>query len=225
MAYVRKTQTLVDGIGYKVESMRDAEVKLRGKNKVALEIGTPLYNDVRHAIESAVWSEAPELKDKIPDDWCKHEDVMSATFRPEGENTFNVDVTRVTFETSVGDKLKLPPNVSRWDTIPVNEKYTTQAVRDWVAGRLAIERSQKETYDLFGNIKQQITDFLETHASLNAAVKAMPELELYVPQEYIDKLKEKTVRVKKETVEAPEVNVDVEALTRAAVAHRITSGN
>lgn len=219
MAYVRKTQTLVDDIGYNVERMRDAEIKLRGKNKEHLEIGTPLYDDVRHAIESVVWSEAPDLKDKMPDDWCTHEVAMVATFRPEGE----VDVTRITFETPVDDKLKLPPNFGRWDTISVKEKHMTQAVRDWAAGRLAVERSQKETYDLFGNIKQQITDFLETHASLNAAVKAMPELELYVPQKYLDKLKEKTVRVKKEAVEAPEVNVDVEALTRAAVAHRITS--
>jgi len=49
-------------------------------------------------------------------------------------------------------------------------------------------------------------------------------LEMYVPAEYLDKIKEKTVKAaKKEVTTAEDLNIDVDALTRAAVAHRITS--
>ena len=69
---------------------------------------------------------------------------------------------------------------------------------------------------------------MQQHASLNTAIKEMPEIEHYVPVEYIEKLhapsmpRGKTApRPEKTTVE--ELGIDRDALTSAAVAHQIAS--
>jgi hypothetical protein len=89
------------------------------------------------------------------------------------------------------------------------------------------EKNKKETEDMFEGIKTQLTTFMSKHASLNTAIKDLPELEMYVPQEYLDRLAEETVRSKpaKSTLDDDddEVELDMEAITRAAIAHRITS--
>ena len=79
---------------------------------------------------------------------------------------------------------------------------------------------------MFDGIKEQLTTFMSKHASLNTAIKELPELEMYVPQGYLDRLAEETVRTtptKKELVDDDGVELDMEAITRAAIAHRITS--
>ena len=64
------------------------------------------------------------------------------------------------------------------------------------------------------------------HASLNTALKEMPELKLYVPNSYIEKIEKKENRIKTKPL-APttsdDVEVDVDALTRAAIANRVTT--
>jgi len=220
MAYVRRTQQLVEDVRFKVSNMEQAEFR---KNKtVNVDLGTPLYDNMRTAALNSVWVEAPELKDKLPKDWCRMESNMSITFRGEGE----MGVVSHTLESETGDKFKLPPNYSRWDATEIKSSEVTPLIKEWVTKEYDRERSNKETMDLFGNITKQLTDFLESHASLNTALKEMPELEMYVPDEYLEKIKEKTVRVKKEKEDVVDkLDIDVEALTRAAVAHRITSSN
>jgi hypothetical protein len=189
-------------------------------SKVAVDLGTPLYDEMRAAALNSVWFEAPELKDKLPKDWCRMESDMSVTFRGEGESR----VVSYTLESETGNLFKLPPNYSRWGATEVTSSEMTPLIKEWVTNEYARERSIQATVDLFGNIKKQLTDFLESHASLNTALKEMPELEMYVPDDYLGKVKEKTVRVKKEKEDVVDkLNIDVDALTRAAVAHRITS--
>lgn len=220
MAYVRRTQTLVDDVAHNIENMRNDEVYKLHK-RASVEMGTPLYDDVRKAVEASIWSEAPDLFDKLPKAWCRFEDSMSVTFRGDARS----ELIQETLEFPTDDKIKLPPSFSRWDTVRVTSKQFTPLIEQWVSDRYEQEFKRQETVDLFGNIKQQLKDFLMSHASLNAAVKEMPELELYVPQEYLDKLAEKTVRVKKEKTTASDLNIDVDALTQAAIAHRMTSGS
>jgi len=218
--YVRRTQQLVVDVRFKVSRMEQAEFDKTNKPKV--DLGTPLYDDMRAAALNSAWFEAPELKDKLPKDWCRTEDNMSVTFRGEGE----MSVVSHTLESETGNGFKLPPNYNRWGATEVQRSEMTPLMKEWVTNEYARERSIKETVDLFGNITKQLTEFLESHASLNTALKEMPELEMYVPDEYLEKIKEKTVRVKKEKEDVVDkLNIDVDALTRAAVAHRMTSSN
>lgn len=220
MAYVRRTQTLIEDVQGRVDSMKHDELRLATYKSDNIDIGTPLYEEVRKAAIDSAWVEAPDLIDKIPETWCRMESVMTVRFRGEGK----IDGVSYTLETTNDDKIKLPPSFSRWDTIEVTHSYITPLIQEWVTNKYESEHKRQSTIDMFHNIGKQLTDYLQSHASLNTALKEMPELELYVPDEYLDKIKEKSVKAaKKEVTTAEDLNIDVDALTRAAIAHRITS--
>ena len=221
--YVRKTMTLVDDIGYNVDRMKHSEVKKLYKG-TSIPLDTPLHDDVRKVIEKVLWKEAPDLKDKMPDKWCKHEDTIQITFYASAPS---IGVP-VNFETSTEDKLRLPPTYRKYtDDCQVKEEDFTPLIREWMDDLKKQESEKRETVDMFDGIKEQLTSFMGKHASLNTAIKELPELEMYVPKNYLDKLAEETIRTKptkKELVDDDDdVTVDIEAITRAAIAHRITS--
>ena len=223
MGYVRKTMTLVEEIRETVDRMKHSEVKklYKGNN---IPLDTPLHSDVKRVIENVLWKEAPDLKDKMPESWCKIEDGISISFVHAHEPSVN---THCHFETPLDDKLKLPPTYSRYGTdCRIEQSDATALIKEWLLGIKDQEKNKKETEDMFEGIKTQLTTFMSKHASLNTAIKELPELEMYVPQEYLDRLAEETVRSKpaKSTLDDDdEVELDMEAITRAAIAHRITS--
>lgn len=69
-------------------------------------------------------------------------------------------------------------------------------------------------------IKKQLTAFVDAHKSTNDALKAMPELSMYLGSEVMAKIEKKPARSKSDKEETlPEV--DLEYIVSAAVAHRI----
>ena len=224
MGYVRKTMTLVEEIRETVDRMKHSEVKklYKGNN---IPLDTPLHHDVRKVIEKVLWKEAPDLKDKMPEKWCKHEDTIQITFYASAPS---IGVP-VHFETSTDDKLRLPPTYRKYsDDCQVKEEDFTPLIREWMDDLKKQESEKRETVDMFDGIKEQLTSYMKKHASLNTAIKELPELEMYVPKNYLDKLAEETVKHKKvfplaNDDDDDEVELDMEAITRAAIAHRITS--
>ena len=221
--YVRKTMTLVEDIRDTVDRMKHSEVKklYKGTN---IPLDTPLHREVRKVIEKVLWKEAPDLKDKMPEKWCKIEDSVQVSFYAPAPS---VGIP-IHFETPIEDKIKLPPTYSRYgrDCV-IGKSDATPLIKEWLAGIKDQEGSKRETKDMFDGIKEQLTSFMGKHASLNTAIKELPELEMYVPQEYLDRLAEETVRTKPTKSELDddddELELDMEAITRAAIAHRITS--
>jgi len=222
--YVRKTMTLVEDIGYSVDAMKHNQIKKTYKG-TSIELDTPLHHDVRKVIENVLWKEAPDLKDKMPENWCKMEDNVQATFYGSPPPSVGIPVN---FETPIDNKIKLPPTYSRYSSdCQIHDEDVTPLIREWLEDIKIQSKNKRETEDMFDKIKTQLTSFMDKHASLNTAIKEMPELEMYVPQPYLDKLAEETVRSKptksKPDDDDDEVKVDIEAITRAAIAHRITS--
>lgn len=219
--YVRKTMTLVDDIRDTVDRMKHSETrKLYQSDNI--DIGTPLHQDVTKIIEEVLWEEAPDIRDKIPTDWCKMEDSVNVRF----VSSDAAKSITYQFETSNEDKLKCPPNFRRWDTVIIEELEMTTLIKEWVDHRHTQSFKRTETEDMFDDIKAQLTKFMSKHASLNTAIKELPELEMYVPQGYLDKLAEETVRSnpkKRELDDDDGLELDMDAITRAAIAHRITS--
>ena len=218
--YVRKTQTLVDDIEHEVFRMQqNALSQLNENNKV--EIGTPLHDEFKTAIEKTLWQEAPDIKDKIPNSWCKFHNEITTIYDVENHTT-----VRYSFETQDGDELKLPPTYSKWDSHKIPEKFRTPLIQEWLASRHKATATQDTIKADYETIREQLVGFMGKHASLNTALKEMPELKLYVPNHYIDKVEKKENRIKAKP-SAPttndDVEVDVDALTRAAIAHRVTT--
>ena len=220
--YVRKTQTLITDIEHEVYKMQQSAIsKLTSENNV--EIGTPLHAEIKTAIENTLWQLAPDLKDKMPKEWLSDETHVMVDFPSDEHRT-----VRYNFGSQTGDELKIPPHFRRWDDIHISQKYWTPLIQEWLSSQHNAEVERQKIVDSYHTISSQLTSFMAKHASLNTALKEMPELELYVPDEYIEKVNKKENRIKA-TPSAPTTEdyeeVDVDALTRAAVAHRVTTGN
>lgn len=219
MAYVRKTDTLVESIKKSVRRIgRAAEDQYDSKKP---EIGTDVYKSLRASAETSAWADAPELRGKLPLNWIKEHDSITAHFKVNG-------ITRIELDTAKGDRFLLPfrnDMPGYFPSVEVREEHCTAEALAWLAETTYRDDKATEIRKQFNDLEYQLVAFMDKHASLNSAVKEMPELELYVPQEYLTKLREATPpRAKPEkpsNIEA--LNIDVNALASAAIAHRITS--
>jgi len=222
MAYVRKTQTLVDDVANTVNSMMHAELS-KQKKANDVSIGTDLHRDIAELYSKESWKLAPDIKDKMPDEWCK----LAASVEVKFVNGDDYNNIRIDLGFPDNDKIKLPPTYNRYhDRLEIQESSCTALIKEWLAKQHNLNSLRSQTRDMFNGIEEQLTKFLGRHASLNSAIKEMPELKLYVPDEYISKLEQKsTPRTKTPTVSiVEELDIDIDNITRLAVAHRITKG-
>ena len=74
----------------------------------------------------------------------------------------------------------------------------------------------------FNNIAAQLCSFIEAHKSTNEALKAMPELSMYLGSEVMEKIERKVSRGDKQgAAENRKPAVDLSTVVSAAAAHRI----
>lgn len=219
MAYVRRTKTLVEDVRNKIKEMRGRERKV--VTDTELEIDTPLHREVRTAIEAALWAEAYDIKDKVPDSWCSTNDRLSFRFE-RADGTWNNE-RYIHFKET--DQIKCPPNHRYYETVRVEHKHITDGVKQWLQDNDFNAEARRLIDKKYDDIADKIAAFIEKHASLNSALKEMPELEFYIPQPYLDKVEEETQKADKSTKTSTveELSIDVNELTSIAVAHRIAS--
>ena len=223
MAYVRKTDTLVSDIFSKLSDMSvHAQNAVRQPNRV--ECDTPIYHSIFKAIEDAAWALNPKLKDVTPDEWKYKAYRTSVAFERK-------DATIKMLDFVADDKVPLalpiaPRALSRYnDSITVPEKYWDTAVTSWFEKMAACDAKVAEVNEQYESVRDQLRSYLKTKSSLNVALKDMPELELYVPASYMERINEVTApRVKAVVEEADEVIVDREQLASLGIAHRLTVG-
>ena len=229
MAYVRKTDTLVQHILHKVRKM--SETAQRPYSADTLTKDSAEYDAIRNCIESVSWKGAPQLQQQMPDEWL------------DGLKAKNVDVRIVAPESCPdsgdvniyleGDFTLSPAHASAGHSYSGNrgKMELTEAdfpplLMTWFKSGKSNESIKKSLQDKFNKVEEQLKSYMQQHASLNTAIKELPELEQYVPEEYMEKLhapsapRGKVQRAEKTTVE--DLGIDRDALTSAAVAHQLT---
>ena len=229
MAYVRKTDTLVQHILHKVRKM--SETAQTPYSADTLTKDSAEYDAIRNCIESVSWKGAPQLQQQMPDEWL------------DGLKTKNVDVKIVAPESCPdsgdvniyleGDFTLSPAHASAGHSYSGNRgKMTLEEaafpplLMTWFKSGKSNESIKKSLQDKFNKVESQLKSYMQQHASLNTAIKELPELEQYVPEEYMEKLhaasapRGKVQRAEKTTVE--DLGIDRDALTSAAVAHQLT---
>lgn len=219
MAYVRRTKKLIDGIKRKIAHMAAKAKAMHTFHDV--EYGSSMYQEVAKAVETQAWHLHPALYDKMPDAWCyftNHVNVRFLNF--EGSR-----IKSLTLNTPDTNKIKLPCKPSNYyDDVYVEYEHQSVALRQWLADESKRQAEVKATRDQYREVERQILAFMSTKTSLNAALKEMPELEMYVPDEFMRKFHEPTEpRAKKLDEEREEVFVDRDTLAALGVAHRIAT--
>ena len=229
MAYVRKTDTLVQHILHKVRKMSETAQKPYSADTLTKDSAE--YEAIRNCVESVSWKGAPQLKQQMPDEWL------------DGLKAKNVDVVIVAPESCPdsgnvsiyleGDFTLSPAHASAGSSYSGNRGKMTLEEADfppllmtWFKSGKSNESIKKSLQDKFNKVESQLKSYMQQHASLNTAIKELPELEQYVPEEYMEKLhapsapRGKVQRAEKTTVE--DLGIDRDALTSAAVAHQLT---
>jgi hypothetical protein len=219
MAYVRRTEKLIDGIKQKIARMRHKAEEMHASERI--EPGTPIHDEVRKAIEAAAWELKPELRAVMPQEWCYTSGQCRAVFFDQ----HNDRIMASSISMRNDDQLVFPckPNSYYYDEVSVYFRHQSPALRQWLAEEDKRKRQRDELRQQYHDVERQIVAFMSTKTSLNAALAEMPELELYVPQEFMDKFHEPAApRSAPKAVEV-EVEVDRDALAAIGIAHRIAT--
>lgn len=116
------------------------------------------------------------------------------------------------------EKFVLPPEFRRYSGTP---KVMLPEGHPWGEGIVSFHRTRRELNLKYNAIYDQLHRYLNQCPSLNAAVKALPEILMYISEEYKQRMNSKVERAKTERVAASAESVDVGSLVTAAVAFRI----
>ena len=223
MAYVRKTDTLVEDIKSHVRKMKDKALSNFASNSI--EYGTPLFDAAAEAAVNAAFRDAPDLKGKLPQSWCKkHERVELQFVTEDGDHNFKTSITAPEHK-----QIELPPNVeNRYYAVEVNVRRSDcpELLKTWLDEANDRNLQRGVIAEQYSTVEDQLSSFMSQHASLNAAVREMPEIEMYVPANHMAKLRQPTEPRGKKTSRSSAVEdlgIDRNALASMAIAHRITS--
>ena len=231
MAYVRRTETMCDDVAERIDAMKDKA--LEPHQMGVIETGSAEWDAARDAIQTAAYSDAPELKGKLPDNWLNRCSEVYARFElkrsdPETQDSF----LEATVHAKEHMKIKVPKHLNKGDAyyrrLDVQYDHGNEVMKGWLDAQTAIKTKREEIKTQYKTLRDQINRLLRSHASLNAALKEVPELEMYIPDEYMTKFRAPTEpRVRGGSAAKPdyadEIGIDRDALTAIGVAHRVTA--
>ena len=136
---------------------------------------------------------------------------------------------KTTIEAPDHKKIRLPKVLdNRYYSVEVDVQYSdcTELLKTWLDDANTRNTERGVIAEQYRTIEDQLREFMNQHASLNAAVKEMPEIEMYVPEKYISKLREATAPRTKKSAQpsnVADIGIDRDALATIAIAHRITA--
>lgn len=171
--------------------------------------------------EKEAWGEHIHLRELIPKTWMKlHKDLTITVLRDDTRLVSASDIP-LTPLTAYG-----PPTHAYTDSIVIRTNefddpaFCAQAIKYYEAGE---EHQVKKEL-----ITSQVISFLKSHKTLNKALIAFPDIEMYIPLDYMTRVRRpnptRAAREKKEVEEreaAPVIDRDV--ITSIAVVSRLTT--
>jgi hypothetical protein len=162
-------------------------------------------------IPRIIWGEHEHLLALMPKEWCKRltgDFALRVQTKVPGQENF----CSVRINVKNNTELVAPPGFDHYrehtipyDLCPEIQKYFDLHVREQ-----AFEAQ-------WNRINHDVREFLKSNKSLNAAVKAWPELRAYIPSEYLERVDKKPER-KAQQEKAAQVlaNIDRDGAVAAA---------
>ena len=223
MAYVRKTDTLINDIRIKCTSMSSKAQERFDVDAVVFTDAQKL--DLVEAAHLTAWSDAPDLRATMPEAWVTTKDAVDVRiYGPLDED----GKATLAMSKQIAGAFRLPGKREYQNYRPdvdVAYEHLPASLKEIASQSATNARKQTETRLKFGVINDQLREFMKQHASLNTALKEMPQLEMYVPELYMRKIRaESAPRSKVEQrSNVTDLNIDVDVLTAAAITHRIAT--
>ena len=169
------------------------------------------------------WGDYAHLRTQVPKEWCNKIDNLQFTTKyervpgdPGSTDTMNVPVGILG-----GYHLGAPKCDTYYPRIAV------PADAPEVAEHVSVAQQQYAINARWDKVKLDVMNFLTSCKSLNEALKLWPDVRIYIPQHYIDKAEEKTVKAKAAESKAMEIlkQIDTDHAISSAVMVRILEAN
>lgn len=221
MALVRISKELLDAVRSRINDMRSRELETYPAESVVITNSHPDYDIWLGIIEQVMWEKAPQFRGQLPKDWCMAPRAVDFYYAGAGVDSAHTSVSRihVRFE-PVRGQLLAPPGTSSYPDVYCGTQHNFPHIDAILASMAENVKARAEITDRYTNISNQMVSFLSAQPSLNKALLVLPEVALYIDDKYIARVNEKVTRSTHGRDE-PEVQVDVEAITAAAIAHRM----
>lgn len=207
MAFVGISQKLLGDVRDACRRMCSAELNSVGD---VSRIGIT-END--HWFKELAYGEHVHLMGVIPDKWTRMFNGHGTFVVVEGEERYEISM--------YGEHITgMPPGMSdyRMFTVAIDNPRLPSGISQMIH----VMRERREVEMRWGNVRSKVCSFLESCKSLNEAIKLWPEIEHYIPKEYIERVLQK--REKSTSVSnAAEVlgQIDTQELTAAVVIARM----
>ena len=222
MAYVRMTEALKDTVMRKISHMNAAAIK---PYKARLLDAAPqgVIDSFRENVERVVWRDGPEFKGRLPKAWLTEVTrfYVCVRFPALGETQGTRDVHVIyDFDVPIVRPLLLTAEQLHWLRVPAED--VDGAFREWVLHEYHTQAERDGIEARYSALRRQVISYLDAQPSLNRAIKETPELEMYVPEVYLDKLRESAPKRKAAAKDAaPTPEVDRDMLVALGAVHRL----
>jgi hypothetical protein len=211
MAYVAISNQLMDEVRGKINRMKEAEL-----NSLPPSTENLSFSYAPQDYEALVWGEHLHLKSVIPVTWMRYVDEIRGT----AEYFHNERTHKANLYIKLGNKVAAPPipNASSYRAdITMSETHP-----DMVA-LIARSKQALDITDKWSALGSKIRDFLNNCKSLNEAVKLWPDVRIYIPQSYMNRMLAKSERTAEKISKASEFlkQIDTDHAIAAAVGARM----
>lgn len=212
MAYVAISNNLTHEVRDNINRMENKESKTLGGFDNTIRGDLPVF-------DQPFWKQHLHLKTLIPQDWC--EKLTSATLLVDFSAGDDKPSETHHLSCNFDPPVLLPPNGKTY-----NISFKMSAEIPEIAPLIERYKRVNEVEERWKKVHDQVGGFLRKCKSLNEALKLWPQIEMYIPKDYIDRANKKSERTKAGESNAAEMlkEMDTDQLTSAAVIARM-SGN
>lgn len=212
MAYVAISGALIEDVSTKIKSMRSLEVKAIPEVSRYMKLSA-LPED----LVQRMWGEHYHLRDVIPNEWKRQRNDLQlrVNYLSAEGNEQHIEVN-LNFPNG---NIDCPPNAGGYyHTIIVEEDFHL------VAPYVAYAKQIHEIDERWDKVKDQIFKFLKGCKSLNEALKLWPDVRIYVPQQYLERVERKVERATADSSALDILkSIDTDGAVAAAVGARLAS--
>jgi len=220
MATVKITETLVVSVRNKLDRMEKAAI---GQLNVSVELERS--ETARSLIEwcqNVSWGPHEDLRSVIPISWLHQPRAVDIHF---GAHTLS-HVPNSIRVVNDGDYVFPPteevrkhPNLPDIVVDPKSDETAPPVAREFLLAELRKRERAVQLREQYRQVAEDLTKYLRSHSTLNRALKEMPELEMYIPQEYLDRVYKKAQR--SSPTKPEQVDVDRSQIASLGVAARL----
>jgi hypothetical protein len=212
--YVAISQKLKDHVVHSIDRLRDSEM-------ATTKVDVPRIDPNSTFGMQLIWQSAVGIADKVPQAWLRQQDSMGleAMLVPEEGAPF-----RHTCRVSMTKEVGMPPDTGGYGSYRklTQEEAKAPELAEYFAAMIA-SHEIKQRWD---KIRLQVLNFLDECKSLNEALKLWPQLNMYVPKDYLDRVAEKAEAKPKESRAADALkNLDTNLAVSSAVIARMSGAS